>query len=172
MTTSSPLPPAVGWTAIATGVVGLFATRFTILAFTVGGPSGSLNDSSPGLLAILSGRLAAMLNGQTRARSPLLRLAAVVLALIGALTTPAGSALVTSGRTGWFLAGLYMSAGFGAIGLAVAGLTYGARQANAWPRTLVTSGMIIGAIMALGLAAIPGILGGTDAGGSAPWYVN
>jgi hypothetical protein len=54
MATSSLSQSAVGWLAIATGVVGLFAVAFITLFFTAGAPFGALNDISNDLLAILS----------------------------------------------------------------------------------------------------------------------
>ena len=172
MATSSLSQSAVGWLAIATGVVGLFAVAFITLFFTAGAPFGALNDISNGLLAILSGVLAAMVYSQYRAQAPFLSLVALILALIGALVVPVGSALVISGRTGWFLGGLPVSAGFGLIGLGLVGLCLSSQASNAWPQSLVTSGMVVGIIMALGLAAIPGIFSGIDAWDSAPWYVS
>lgn len=172
MGASSIALPTAGWVAVATGVTGLFALAFIILLYTVGSPFGTLNDLCNGLLAILSGVLAALLYAQFRAQSQLLSLVALVLALAGALIVPLGSALVISGRTGWFRAGLYVAPGFGLIGLWLVWLNYSAQQQNAWPPGLVISGMIIGAIMALGLAAIPGVFRRIDSWSEAPWYVS
>ena len=52
------------------------------------------------------------------------------------------------------------------------GLNYSAQPSNPWPHGLVVFGIVIGVIMALGLAAIPGIVRGIDAWDAAPWYVN
>jgi hypothetical protein len=165
-------PSAIGWVAIATGVMGLFAAVFIILFYTVGAPFGTLNDISNGLLGILTGILAALLYAQVRAQSLFLGLVTLILALIGVVLVPVGSALVISGRTGWFLAGTYTAAGFGAMGLWLVGLNLSAQQANSWPQSLVIAGIVIGVIMALGLAAVPGMFGGIDAWDSAPWYVS
>jgi hypothetical protein len=165
-------PSAIGWVAIATGVMGLFAAVFIILFYTVGAPFGTLNDISNGLLGILTGILAALLYAQVRAQSLFLGLVTLILALIGVVLVPVGSALVISGRTGWFLAGTYTAAGFGAMGLWLVGLNLSAQQANSWPQSLVIAGIVIGVIMALGLAAVPGIFSGIDAWDSAPWYVS
>jgi hypothetical protein len=163
---------SIGWVAIATGVMGLFAAVFIILFYAVGAPFGTLNDISNGLLGILTGILAALLYAQVRAQSPFLGLVTLILALIGVVLVPVGSALVISGRTGWFLAGTYTATGFGAMGLWLVGLNLSAQQANSWPQSLVIAGIVIGVIMALGLVAVPGIFSGIDAWDSAPWYVS
>jgi len=172
MITTSFSPSAVGWLAIATGIVGLFSVAFIILFYTVGAPFGMLNDISNGLLAILTGILAALLYAQYRAQSPFLSLVALILALIGVVLVPVGSALVLSGRTGWFLAGTYTAAGFGAMGLWLVGLNFSTQQGDAWPQSLIIAGIVIGVIMALGLVAIPGMFSGIDAWESSPWYVS
>jgi hypothetical protein len=159
----------VGWTSMATGVVGLFALLFIVLLYTVGGPFGTLNDLANGLLAILTGILAVLFYVQARAQSPLLSLGALILALIGALAVPLGSALVISGRTGWFRAALYASAGFGAIGLWLVWLNVSALHSLAWSHSLAVAGIVIGAVMALGLAVLPGLFTASPAWDSAPW---
>lgn len=159
------------WVAIATGVVGLFAIAFIILFYTVGGIFGPLNDIGNGLLGILSGLLAALLYAQLGEQSPLLSLVGLVLALIGAVVVPIGSALVVSGRTGWFRAGFYTMAGFAAIGLWLVGLNVLARQANEWPQSLAIAGMVVGGFMALGVLATPGLFTGIDSWEASPWYI-
>jgi hypothetical protein len=69
VTTTGISPSAIGWVAIATGVVGLFAAAFIILFYTVGAPFGTLNDISNGLLGILTGILAALLYAWTLNKS-------------------------------------------------------------------------------------------------------
>jgi len=102
----------IGWVALATGGVGLAALLFIILFYAIGGAFGPLNDLCNGLLGILSGVLAALLYAQVRAGAPLLSLVGLVLALAGAVVVPVGSALVISGRTGWYRAGFYTMVGF------------------------------------------------------------
>jgi hypothetical protein len=43
---------------------------------------------------------------------------------------------------------------------------------NPWSHSLVIFGLVIGVIMALGLAAVPGIFSGSDSQESASWIVN
>jgi hypothetical protein len=163
---------AIGWTAIAAGVVALSGLAFLLLFFAIGQPFGTLNDLCIGLAAILSGVLAWMLVPVHQASSPHLSLLALILALVGALVVVAGSALVISGVTGWFLAGLYMTAGNALIGLWLLALSYSARLSHPWPGGLVVFGLVVGAILAVGLVAVPGIWRGIDAQDAAPWFVN
>jgi hypothetical protein len=172
MTTSNFSSDITGRVAIATGIVGLLALAFIILFFIVGQPFGALNDICIVITAILSGVLAWMLYPQYHAQSPLQSQVALVVALIGALVVTVGSVLVIFGITGWYLAGLYMAAGNALIGLWLLGLNYSVYNDNAWSHSMVIFGLVIGGIMVLGLATIPGILGKIDTWDSAPWYVN
>jgi len=172
MTASNFSSNAIGWTAVAAGVAGLLGLLFIVLFFTAGQPFGTLNDLCIGLAAILSGLLAWMLYPVHHATSPHLSLFALIAALAGALIVAAGSTLVISGLTGWFLAGLYMTAGNALIGLWLLALSYSARLSHPWPGGLAVFGLIAGAIMLVGLAAVPGIPRGIDAQDAAPWFVN
>lgn len=161
----------VGWVALATGGVGLVALLFIILLYTVNRVFGPLNDISNGLLGILSGVLAAMLYAQYHAQSPLLSLVGLILALVGAGVVVLGSALVVSGRTGWYRAGFYTMAGFAAIGLWLVGQNLLAPPAGGWPQSLVIAGLVVGGLMILGLAAIPGFFNDIDSWETSPWYM-
>lgn len=172
MMSSASSTPLTGWVAIGTGIAGLLALAFIILFSTVGQPFGTLNDVCIGLAAILSGVLAWLLYPQHHGQSPLLSQLALAVALIGALVVAVGSVLVIFGVTGWYLAGLYMAAGNALIGLWLLGLNSSARHGSFWSNGLAISGMVIGVILILGLAAVPGILRGLDAWETAPWYVN
>jgi hypothetical protein len=172
MTASNFSSDAIGWTAVAAGIAGLLGLAFIILFFTAGQPFGTLNDVCIGLAAILSGVLAGMLYSVHHASSPHLSVFALTCALAGALVVAAGSVLVITGVTGWFLAGLYMTAGNALIGLWLLALSYSARHSGSWPGGLALGGLVVGVIMAVGLAAVPGILRGIDAQASAPWFVN
>lgn len=172
MTTSNFSAMTIGGVTIATGVVGLLALVFIILFFIVGQPFGTLNDICIGSAAILSGVLAWLLSPQVHDQSPLLSQVTFVVALAGALVVAVGSVLVIFGITGWYLAGLYMAVGNALIGLWLLGLNYSAQHDDSWSNGLAISGMVIGVIMLLGLAVIPGILRSIDAWESAPWYVN
>ena len=172
MAASSFSSSTVGWLAVATGAAGVAGLLFIILFFTVGQPFGTLNDVCIALAAVLSGILAWMLYPAHHAQSPQLSSFALAAALAGALVVVVGSVLVISGVKGWFLAGLYMTAGNALIGLWLIGLTYSALHTDSWPHGLVVFGLVAGLIMAVGLASVPGILRGVDAQALAPWYVN
>jgi hypothetical protein len=65
-----------------------------------------------------------------------------------------------------------MAAGNALIGLWLLGMSYSAGQNNSLPSGIVTFGIVVGLILALGLATLPGILAKVDAWDAAPWYVN
>jgi hypothetical protein len=157
--------------AFATGIAGLFGLAFIILFFTIGQPFGTLNDIFIAIAAILSGVLAGMLYGAHHAQAPLLSQFALIFALAGALVVVVGSVLVIFGFTGWFLAGLYMAFGNALIGLWLLGLSYSALHDSVWSHGLVGMGLVSGAIMALGLVALPGIFNGIDSQESASWII-
>jgi hypothetical protein len=163
---------AIGWMASAAGVAGLLGLITIILFFAVGQPFGTINDVCIGLAAILSAVLAWMLYARHQAQSPVLSQLALLAALMGALVVAIGSALVISGVAGWYLAGLYMAAGNALIGVWLLALNYSALTGANWPRGLSVAGIVVGIILMLGLATLPGILGGIDAWEAAPWYVN
>jgi hypothetical protein len=162
----------VGWMAIATGALSLAGLVFIILFYTVGQPFATLNDLCIGLAAISSAVLAWLMYPGHHTLSPHLSPLALVAALVGALVVAVGPVLVIPGVTGWYLAGLYMTAGNALIGLWLIGLSYSARQSGPWPQVLAVFGLVAGVIMAVGLVAVPGILRGVEAQAAAPWYVN
>ena len=172
MTTGELSSLMIGRLAIATGGVGLLALAFIILFLPLGQPFGTLNDIFIGLTAILSGGLAWVLYSRYQAYSSVFSQVALTLVWVGALVVTIGAVLVISGITSWYLAGLYMAVGNALIGVWLLGLNYSALHDNFWSRELAIYGIVTGAIMLLGLAAIPGIFTGTDAWETAPWYVN
>jgi hypothetical protein len=153
---------AIGWVSLAAGVAGLLGFAFIILFFTVGQPFGTLNDVFICVTALLSLALALMLYPSFHARLPSLSLTALVIGLAGVVLVVAGSVLAISGRSGFYLSGLYMSAGYALVGLWLMALSYSALRADALPHGLSILGVIAGAMMALGLVAIPGIVRGVD----------
>lgn len=152
----------IGWTAIATGIVGLFGLAFIVLFFTVGQPFGTFNDICIGLAAILSVVLVWMLYPRYHAQTPLLSQVTLVIAMLGAMLVIVGSALAITGKAGWFLSGLYMSAGNAMIGLWLLGLSYAALRDTSLPHSLVNFGFFSGVILVLGLITIPWIFRGID----------
>lgn len=152
--------------ALAVAVVTLLGLVLLILMYVLSsGLLGTLNDVSILVAAWLSVALAWSLHSQLAARSPQLAVLALILAVVGAVVATYGSVLVISGRTGFLLAGLYMMVGNALIGIWLISLNRGA----AWPQGLVVLGLITGAVMALGLAAIPGIFARTDSFADSSW---
>lgn len=145
---------------------------FIILFFSVGQPFGTLNDICNGLAAILAVALACLLYFAHRTQSPSFSLIALVFACAGLVLVGVGTILVLTGKAGWFLAGLYVSAGNALIGLWLVGLNVTALQGNPWPHGLAVLGLVAGAFMLLGLAVFPGIFSGVDSMASASWLVN
>jgi hypothetical protein len=79
-----------------------------------------------------------------------------------------GSALVVSGTTGWFLAGLVSSVGFAGIGAWLACLCLRGDVAPASTPGLRALGLAAGSLMVLGLAAAPALALRLDDPASAP----
>jgi hypothetical protein len=162
MMTNSFSSDIIGRVAIATGISGLLGLVLIVLFFTIGQPFGTLNDIFIGLTAILSVVLVWMLYPGYHTQSPILSQLALVIAIVGGLVVVIGSVLVISGTTGWYLSGLYMAAGNAMIGLWLLAINYSSWQGTPFPFVLVLFGLISGAILALGLVAIPDIIRGID----------
>jgi hypothetical protein len=162
MLTSNFSSSTPAWAAIATGIVGLLGLTFIILFFTVGQPFGMLNDICNGLTAVLSVVLVWTLYPRLHAQSPLLSQVTLAIAIVGAMLALVGSYLAISWVSGWYLAGLYTATGYALIGLCLLGWTYRALQDHSLPQDLVIFGLITGMVLALGLAASPGIFRGID----------
>lgn len=136
--------------------------------FAVGGPFGSINDIGNATVGVLSATLAWRLRRHIPGRAGHL---AVGGAALGAAITVVGSALVVSGSTGWFLAGLVSSVGFAGIGACLVVLNRSSAGADAWPPRLRSLGVLAGGLMALGVVAVPGILLRLDDVATAPGWV-
>ena len=152
---------AVG--AVAVGTVGCLATYFA-----VGGPFGTINDVGNAATGILSALLAWRLRAHVPGRTGEVALCAAVG---GAALTVAGSALVVSGTTGFFLAGLVSALGYAGIGGWLLLLNRSGRWASLQPRMVRRVGLVAGALMALGLVSVPGILLRLDDMATAPAWV-
>jgi hypothetical protein len=154
-----------GRLALAIGAVAAGSAACLAGLFTVGQPFGTLNDLGNATVAILSGGLAWRMRGRIPGRTGDL---AVSAAVVGAGVATAGSALVVSGTTSWFLAGLVSSLGFAGIGAWLVVANRRGMDEAAWPRSLRLLGMTAGALMALGVAAVPGIALRLDNEATAP----
>jgi hypothetical protein len=154
-----------GRLALAVGVVAAGSAVCLATFFAVQGPFGTINDIGNGATGVLSATLAWRLRGRL---SGGLGTVAVGAALVGAAITVAGSALVISETTGFFLAGLVSSVGFAGIGTWLVVLNRSEAAAEAWPPRLRILGTAAGALMALGFVSAPGILLGLDDMATAP----
>ncbi|HJW22024.1 MAG TPA: hypothetical protein VJ506_06320 [Candidatus Limnocylindrales bacterium] len=138
--------------AMATGVVGIGSTACLALLFAVGEPFGVLNDVGNGLLGVLSVGLAVALRRPGAGPA-----AAVGLAGLGAAISVVGSVLVTSGATGFVLAGFVSGVGFACIGLWLFGASPSMLSGgNVSPR-VSRLGAVAGLAMVTGIVGLPGI---------------
>src|SRR4051794_15727199 len=166
---TASLPPAatIGATStthplrLAIGAVGLGSITCLALLFALGEPFGRLNDLGNASLAILSGILAVM---ERRHVHPL----TTGLAVVGSAVAAGGSALVISGTTGFFLAGLVSTLGFAGVGAWLLALV---RAGRAGSRRVRMVGTVAGALMVLGAASAPGIVLRLDDMATAPGWI-
>lgn len=166
MLSSNASNSSIAALVLSVAVVTVLGLALLILMYAWGSARlGMLNDICIALAAWLSAILAWSLHSQHAARNPQLATPALILTIIGAVIVTIGSALSISGRTGFILAGLYMAVGNALIGLWLISLY----QVTPGPHALAVFGIIAGAVMALGLAAIPGIFAGTDSFKDSSW---
>jgi len=157
-----------GRLALAIGIAGAGSAACLATYFAVQGPFGTINDIGTAATGVLSAGLAWRLRRQIRGRASDL---SVGTAIVGAGLTVAGSALVVSGTTGFFFAGLVSSVGFAGIGAWLVVLNKGDAVAAVAPRSLRSLGIAAGALMALGIIAAPGIVLRLDDMAAAPAWV-
>ncbi len=164
MTVVKPSLEANSRLAYAVVVTGILSGICLALFFALGSDNvfGPLNDITSGLLAILSGVLASLIYAHFRDKFSWLGLVITIGAWIGALFILTGTVLVLSRFTGWVLAGLYSTTGYAFIGLWLLGFNSTARRGRLLPDRLTSLGLISGAIMILGFAAVPGIFARID----------
>jgi hypothetical protein len=172
MITSKLESPRVGWMAFATGTASILATLLIILFFTVGGIFGTVNDIFNGVAGILSGVLVWMLFKNFHLHIPFSHRMICILSAIGSVVVVIGSILIIFDITGWLLAGWYTTAGNALIGIGVLTFNDFVDRTNMLPHNVVTLGLLAGAIMAVGILALPGIIMGIDAIESSTWFLN
>jgi hypothetical protein len=161
---------AVSSLAFATGIVAVISVMSLALFFAVGAPFGAINDWTVGLVGLLSGLLAVAIRNsamQASARSNVW----TGVAVVGGLIVVAGSALVLSLTTGFLLAGLVESLGFGLIGLWLIDLNRSFGVAPGSPGGLRILGLAAGMVMALGIVVAPGIVLRLDDADTAPAWI-
>jgi hypothetical protein len=172
MATDNFLSGTVGWIAISAGIAGILALVFILLFYAIGQPFGTINDIFNGLLAITSGILVLGMYAGYHTKSPFASQIALVLALAGVAIAVIGSVLVIFKFTGWVLAGFYTGVGDALIGAWLALFCYSMLRNNTLPHTLITFGLVVGVLMAIGLISILGIISKIDSMDSMPWYLN
>ena len=157
-----------GRLAMAIGIVAAGSAVCLATYSAVQGPFGTINDIGNAATGVLSAGLAWRLRRQLPHG---VGNAAVGSAVVGAAIAVAGSALVVSGATGWFLAGLVSSVGFAGIGAWLVVLNKSDAVVTAVPPRLRSLGVVAGALMAVGIVAAPGIVLGLDDMAAAPAWV-
>jgi len=157
-----------GRLALAIGITAAGSAVCLATYFAVQGPFGTINDIGNAATGVLSAGLAWRLRRQIPGRAGNV---AVGAAIAGAGLALVGSTLVVSGTTGFFFAGLVSSVGFAGIGAWLLVLNKCDTMAVILPRRLRSLGIAAGALMALGIAAVPGIVLGLDDMAAAPAWV-
>jgi hypothetical protein len=148
--------------ALAAGVAGVGSALALGIFFAAGEPFGTINDFGGAIFAALAALLAWRLTGSA---------AITYLAIVGALIAIVGAALVISKTTGFFLAGLVTSAGWGLVGIWLVAFCWSQRSGGELSSWLVMVGLVAGALMLTGLAVIPGIAMRLDDFNAAPAWV-
>lgn len=161
--------PSLERLAGGVGLVGPLSAASLVAFLAVGGPFGALNDAGNAVLGVLAGSLAVACH-RAGAQGDTRDALAAGAAVAGSALTVAGSYLVMSETTGYYLAGLVSGTGFGLVGtwLAHASLRSGP---PGLPPKLRALGVAAGSVMALGLLGVPGVLDGTDDMEAAPAYL-
>lgn len=159
----------VGVVALATAAAEFLALIFAVLAFAYGRTFGRIHDVLGGVAAVLSAGLAMLLFTEQRAFNTQIAPLAFGIAVLGGFVAAFGSVLAATEAASWFLAQLFAAAGNGLIGIWLIALSVTAQAAHTLPNRVVNLGMFAGAVMALGIAAIPGILMGAETEDRAPW---
>jgi hypothetical protein len=157
-----------GRLALALGVVAIGSAACLATYSVMQGPFGTMNDIGNAATGVLSAGLAWRLRRQISGRPAIV---SVCAALVGAAIAVAGSALVMSGTTGWFLAGLVSSVGFAGIGAWLVVLNRSDAGGTVLPRRLRLLGIAAGALMTVGVVALPGIVLGLDDPAAAPAWL-
>jgi hypothetical protein len=153
---------------MAVAAVDLLGVVCLALFFAVGGPFGFINDVANAVVGVLSGVLAWF---WSPIRSLKWRWLALAAAGVGAIVMVIGSVLVIFDITGYYLAGLVSAVGAAFIGCWVLIANRFPPYAGELPRGVRVTGLAAGAVMLVGLLAVPGVLARVDDQNASPWYV-
>lgn len=175
-----PFSPSVQAVARGISVLVLLAVVALLLFYVVGGRFGTINDWLNAAIGVVSALLAILIAaavggapgaGARTDPAHAVDLAAAIVAVAGGAVMVYGSYLIISGETGWFRAGVVSAVGAALLGVWLLVLN---RPFPAPPESFVglsRLGRLAGAVMSLGLLAIPGWVSGVDDWAAAPWYV-
>jgi hypothetical protein len=128
-----------------------------------------LDDALVGVAAILGAGIAMLYFPLMSVQEPQLGLVGLGLAVLGAFTVAFGSALALTGAASWFAAQLRVSTGNACLGMWLIILNRWGDATDTLPNPVITMGMFAGAVMLLGIAAVPGLLMGSTTERNAPW---
>ena len=165
MNTSTFQSQSIGKIAIATGIIGISTLVFGLI-FTFAGDIVpmfyGLNDLFNLIMALMSGVLAWMLYSLFREHMTSLHSGLLILVLFGMVLAVNGFWMIAFGRTGWILSGWYTDTAYALIGLWIIGLNYTAFQDQHYSKGISLYGVIVGVVMSLGFASLPGMIQGVD----------
>ncbi len=156
---------------MGTGAAGLAAFVCAMLSVAFGRRFGRLYALCVCLAAVLTAGIAMLLFPQHRLVEEQVALAAFAVALLGAFIAALGAVAAFTSATSWFLAQLYVSSGYALIGLWLLTVTLSGGAALSLPHRVVNMGWFAGVVMALGLAALPGVMMRTEDEQTAPWLI-
>jgi hypothetical protein len=155
----------IGKMAIATGLIGVSTLIFGLI-FTFAGDVVPifyrLNDLFNLIMALMSGALVWMLYSRFREKMTSIHRILLFLVLVGMILAVIGFRLIAFGHTGWVLSGWYTDTAYALIGLWVIGLNFTALQNGLLPKGFSLFGVVVGAVMALGFVALPGLIRNID----------
>jgi hypothetical protein len=148
--------------ATLVGIDLLVSVAALAVFFVFGAPFGAINDWTIGIGGVLT--LLLVLTLDIPARLGVM----MAVGVVGSSIVVVGAALVISRTTGFLLAGLVESFGFGLVGLWLIALYWTRRES---PSRINLLGAIAGAVMAVGLIVLPAVVTGVDDAEAAPGYV-
>lgn len=171
MTISNISSATIGWMAIITSASALLAVIFLGLMYTVKRSLGFVNDIFNSLIGIFSAVMAFMLYAEFHAKSPVLSQITMGLVVIGAIATIVGTILSVARLQDFVMAGWYTGIGNALVGLWLISFCLIMLGGNVIPHNLAVFGVVVGALMVLGLIGILGIIAKIDKMESMPKYL-
>ncbi len=156
---------APGWVAMTLAAVCVLSVVSLVLLFVIGEPFGRMNDVGNGLIGVLTVIFALLLARQAGGWL------GVAMAAVGAGLALYGSWLVMSGTTGFMLAGLVSTIGFGFIGLSLATFAWSPGAETLWGGSLLLVRITAVALVVGGIFAVPGALMRIDAFADVPGWL-